>query len=110
MRISDWSSDVCSSDLAEATIAGAKHRVLGEQIGQCVDRAVIDLIGIARDEIAQHEPRLHGFKPRQVPGVAHPWVRHATKSPNLRAVPSGRCTRKKCPPGPVPALKPVPPS
>src|SRR3546814_6022199 len=40
---------------AEATIAGAKHRVLGEQIGQCVDRAVIDRIGIARDEIAQHE-------------------------------------------------------
>src|SRR3546814_12895010 len=86
MRISDWSSDVCSSDLAEATIAGAKHRVLGEQIGQCVDRAVIDRIGIARDEIAQHEPRLHGFKPRQGPGVAHSWVRRAKKRSEERRV------------------------
>src|SRR3546814_1257378 len=36
MRVSDWSSDVCSSDLALATAAGA---------GQVVDRLVASVIG-----------------------------------------------------------------
>src|SRR3546814_1125111 len=34
MRISDWSSDVCSSDLADSL----SHRVIGSTLDSCVDK------------------------------------------------------------------------
>src|SRR3546814_11550215 len=48
MRISDWSSDVCSSDLA-----------IDQGAVQAIDRAIIEMIiQIQRDQNDQERPRL----------------------------------------------------
>src|SRR3546814_10260015 len=41
MRISDWSSDVCSSDLSAIRIPDVEHRCLCEHIGAAETRGVL---------------------------------------------------------------------
>src|SRR3546814_7385494 len=55
MRISDWSSDVCSSDLFRTCFPGAPQ---GQPISQCRATAYADLqiIRRLRNRIAHHEP------------------------------------------------------
>src|SRR3546814_1594051 len=40
MRISDWSSDVCSSDLPGAVVAGADVKAVGQTFGLVEDAVV----------------------------------------------------------------------
>src|SRR3546814_10211465 len=51
MRISDWSSDVCSSDLADEAVAGDKRRSGADEERDLID-AVVD--GVA--ECSRHGP------------------------------------------------------
>src|SRR3546814_4716120 len=63
MRISDWSSDVCSSDLldhrAQAIAPGRRHEACGVD---GLQRLVAQLVGVHRDEplrgVAEDERRL----------------------------------------------------
>src|SRR3546814_9150634 len=46
MRISDWSSDVCSSDLDAGAVLGDRHRHLAAGAGIAVaDQAAVGLVG-----------------------------------------------------------------
>src|SRR3546814_5006969 len=51
MRISDWSSDVCSSDLLHARIVGARDRV-------AVGRAQLDIVHRRNVEVERRQPVL----------------------------------------------------
>src|SRR3546814_6567315 len=63
MRISDWSSDVCSSDLAPAVRvdgSGPRQRVPDAEVGRQVDigmaeRAQRDVVGRPRADARQRE-------------------------------------------------------
>src|SRR3546814_2379612 len=77
MRISDWSSDVCSSDLQKlrsfVVQASACHvEGLDMRRRQAADRVVIalaDLEIVADDTAERHQRQGHGAE-RPVPGVA----------------------------------------
>src|SRR3546814_6193560 len=53
MRISDWSSDVCSSDLFIAYRVGLRRHVLGEQ-----RRAQLDLVTDRRERARRPAPAI----------------------------------------------------
>src|SRR3546814_20859613 len=74
MRISDWSSDVCSSDLriaadadgrglAQARIAGLEHRLIGQRAG-----ARDDADAALGEDVARHDADL-AFAGRQQAGA-----------------------------------------
>src|SRR3546814_20911379 len=42
MRISDWSSDVCSSDLQQLALFAIRHRFAGFRIGQLYLEPLVD--------------------------------------------------------------------
>src|SRR3546814_2739308 len=65
MRISDWSSDVCSSDLVAEIVLGAQRRLVRPRIaeiaiGEAVEGIAADMAGLARDrrDVAQRR-RVH---------------------------------------------------
>src|SRR3546814_10783942 len=66
MRISDWSSDVCSSDLAAAIFAGASEKVRERrqflERGKLVDHAIETalLIGFQAHDRADRDIEPHG--------------------------------------------------
>src|SRR3546814_6100993 len=53
MRISDWSSDVCSSDLLAAALGGLGHLVAGLALGADEEHAAA-----AGDDVAHGQQRL----------------------------------------------------
>src|SRR3546814_11622726 len=58
MRISDWSSDVCSSDLADAALAGVEGAEVGlEAVGAELD-GPLGHVGRAGDEAVDTPVRL----------------------------------------------------
>src|SRR3546814_15331479 len=68
MRISDWSSDVCSSDLREAERAGAgddEHRNGGDEAighgGRGAEKRPGEESGNGDDDDAGHEPARNGI-------------------------------------------------
>src|SRR3546814_14391662 len=64
MRISDWSSDVCSSDLAKAAELGALFaRSEGMKTGSDADRALWQDIGTADTELEAIDARLTAATP-----------------------------------------------
>src|SRR3546814_19416490 len=67
MRISDWSSDVCSSDLAVGAVhAGLEHELaLHHQFRVVVDARVLQRLAVTR--VAEHGAgeRLHAAQLRQ---------------------------------------------
>src|SRR3546814_2129541 len=62
MRISDWSSDVCSSDLAHLVVMGLPGRHI-MPFQPCSCRQLLGKGGLARTGAAQHECHM--------PGAAH---------------------------------------
>src|SRR3546814_13459551 len=105
MRISDWSSDVCSSDLAEAVAdVGEAHRVEAVQRtelafripprfghgGELGDFCVVDAGGTSRCGLS------HGFHPR-IPVVSRSEERRVGKECVIRVDLGGRriITKKK---------------
>src|SRR3546814_3366391 len=69
MRISDWSSDVCSSDLRDISVIakrkaetegkGYQQPEPGEPAVEARVRLAVTVADPPRDEIAEHEPRRH---------------------------------------------------
>src|SRR3546814_9405432 len=57
MRISDWSSDVCSSDL----MSTARHHVLGTNAGQSIARYTINASGTGFSEVWNFYDSFSGF-------------------------------------------------
>src|SRR3546814_3543479 len=72
MRISDWSSDVCSSDLAGAEPPGA--RGVGDQRRE-VESHVLARLGTAKGRAVQRDQQRQ-MQPAAVPGVAQLVRRH----------------------------------
>src|SRR3546814_8895540 len=73
MRISDWSSDVCSSDLLLADRARAAHRTASAQIGpqRRKARAPVDAVVLPESTILgfdeRRAQRLRNFRQRHLP-------------------------------------------
>src|SRR3546814_3400698 len=71
LRISDWSSDVCSSDLAVERIAflalGKQQGSLGQpaSLGQPRQTAEEGVVQVAENEAAAQQPRLFGVVQRR---------------------------------------------
>src|SRR3546814_8523099 len=70
MRISDWSSDVCSSDLFGAEVADQALDRPGGRVAQRADRVALDLLGdleqridLARLGVAGTQPFHHAPHP-----------------------------------------------
>src|SRR3546814_11150317 len=65
MRISDWSSDVCSSDLHLTEAAHHRHHVRGSDAAVEVDLARLDLLGevLGADHIGAGLGRLLRLRP-----------------------------------------------
>src|SRR3546814_10687646 len=95
MRISDWSSDVCSSDLIDA-----------EQRGMGMDRRGIQALQIeerdrrvdqeAENTGAQHVPEGHRDEAHQRPfHRTHPW-RALAIAPMLPQIGSASCGERVC--------------
>src|SRR3546814_9717343 len=68
MRISDWSSDVCSSDLADARLVGALQAIADlalQQLGRAVEQVDLDqAVGKAGDDpvaLGTGRRQLHEF-------------------------------------------------
>src|SRR3546814_10206783 len=57
MRISDWSSDVCSSDLIRGAAAGAEFW-FGRELGDLSTEQIAMLIGLVKGPSA-YDPRRH---------------------------------------------------
>src|SRR3546814_798696 len=51
MRISDWSSDVCSSDLQVAEQIGADDHLAGDDAQIFADRTALDIVGGGAEHI-----------------------------------------------------------
>src|SRR3546814_14620590 len=69
MRISDWSSDVCSSDLREPVVLAAQHRLVEleravledavpEAVPEAIERRVRTFQPAGGGELAEHPPPL----------------------------------------------------
>src|SRR3546814_21115989 len=56
MRISDWSSDVCSSDLARSDPADQRHALAGPDRETDAVERLLGGVGIAELDIAQVDP------------------------------------------------------
>src|SRR3546814_7154443 len=60
MRISDWSSDVCSSDLALARfVAGALHEIAYARVAREVQRGVVLRLAATNAQVARQPERAH---------------------------------------------------
>src|SRR3546814_7154493 len=57
LRISDWSSDVCSADLLEAVHRRAAHQVLELRVGEQALAALLRRVGIRRLEARPARPQ-----------------------------------------------------
>src|SRR3546814_9530250 len=63
MRISDWSSDVCSSDLAEANDGGV--RVIGTcELGDTASEDIDEIVGRMRVSACEFPDLALGFRAR----------------------------------------------
>src|SRR3546814_5173418 len=73
MRISDWSSDVCSSDLFDDAAIGARRFLAVRHDDSDADR-IADESRLGKAEINLQQPQYRGFKklihhgPRRQPG------------------------------------------
>src|SRR3546814_10258518 len=71
MRISDWSSDVCSSDLRNPGEGGVEERALAlDQVPAIVVAWRRQLFDRARDEIGDHRVERHAATRDQYAGLA----------------------------------------
>src|SRR3546814_15888621 len=118
MRISDWSSDVCSSDLAKQlerlsrVLHALARRDDAELSGTIVDQHPVDAVGPHEfldqwpAETLGHDPRLHPAEmgrqiAKAVGGRGPPFAHHG---PIVRPWPPDS------PPLPAPLLSPFPPA
>src|SRR3546814_14686072 len=77
MRISDWSSDVCSSDLYRADHLGGEQDVFGRyHPGQQVDSRLMVDAGVEEDVVEQQLVQRRALHVLREPAVAAPVVRH----------------------------------
>src|SRR3546814_11884752 len=90
MRISDWSSDVCSSDLADADQRGAPH------LGMDVEHR-FDLFGAQGAGGGDHALGLAAAEPEAAVGVEVAEVAHAVDDAGT----SARCARALTQPSPA---------
>src|SRR3546814_8140377 len=75
MRISDWSSDVCSSDLNNANIAVFRGFDIGAK-GQVIGRLPHSLVGLGAFAPVTPAIRVRGpVRPRQADAITHPAFR-----------------------------------
>src|SRR3546814_14887522 len=70
MRISDWSSDVCSSDLLGLALAGATLLRHGRLHGEPVDEVVHRVAGVALDPAERHVAPIQHELDERLPQVA----------------------------------------
>src|SRR3546814_16195658 len=72
MRISDWSSDVCSSDLREAALDRFHHRALqpegADAVGDEARRVVAMNDALAKDAVAENGYLRDRLRPRLLAG------------------------------------------
>src|SRR3546814_16520269 len=103
MRISDWSSDVCSSDLGHAAGAGRRHRLAidfvhhitaCEHAGDRGARAArFDLDITVRIEIEVPPEQFgRGMMAERDEPALHIALRHVTRTPKLKL----RSDRRRC--------------
>src|SRR3546814_8116952 len=81
MRISDWSSDVCSSDLAQAGIepehrlrtGGRGQQQVLEVVAEHVDRLALGLFARLVEQV-EHQVQLQLRAPGQAAGIGEPGI------------------------------------
>src|SRR3546814_13828820 len=75
MRISDWSSDVCSSDLADIALRGGRIAAIGKAGNPDIQPGVEIIIGPGTEIIAGEgkivtaggvDPHIHFIRPQQI--------------------------------------------
>src|SRR3546814_11642413 len=69
MRISDWSSDVCSSDLAQAREVGQHGHRGGDDVLHDRQVAALGIGVVAVDVAAEHQAALVGLRDVEVAGA-----------------------------------------
>src|SRR3546814_10765447 len=82
MRISDWSSDVCSSDLEWPEIFGPIAISILEPVQHCLGYDVLLIILIAADPASQG-----------VPALRNKWSRHEAGVHDPKRIPDRKSTR-----------------
>src|SRR3546814_10214400 len=83
MRISDWSSDVCSSDLGDG-LAAARHQaaVLGDHQEQLLDHQRLG-VRVGRHVVAEEHREVELAKPHELADVAAHALHHVQQDARI---------------------------
>src|SRR3546814_16694767 len=85
MRISDWSSDVCSSDLADVEVVAVCRREVGDQHAASLI-AGLGMVGAARHLLQDREsPQLQGVQLERVLLSHGRWIARRRRSAKRRS-------------------------